>query len=218
VAASARGHIIVIIRRVAGKVRNFVLHEACTCGALDQFFVHRAREVLVDADFSRGELREERGVILVNHFITGEVLAAEIDGFVESPFPHGHRLGGDGEHQIEVNVVEPRTAQSVVGLEDHVAAVNASEAIEEIFVEGLHAHGDAVDAEGAPEFCLVEGDGGGIALNGPFGGPEEIEALHGFEDAPPLLEVENRRGAAAEESSGWLQVVGDEFEFSDEGV
>ena len=203
---------------VAREIGDFVLDEPGAGGAFDEFFVHGAGEVFVDADFSGGELREERGVVLVDHFVAGEVFAAESDGFVERLFPHGHGLTGDGEHEVEVDVVESRAAEDVEGFENHVAAVNAAKAVEEIFIKGLDAHGDAVDAEVAPEFCLVEGDGGRVAFDGPFRSAEEVEAPHGFEDASPLFQVENGGRAAAEEDGVGPEIVGDEFKFANEGV
>jgi len=107
----------------------------------------------------------------------------------KSGAPGIHRLAGNGEHEIEIDVVETRLAQDVERFENHVAAVNAAEAIEERFVEGLDTHRNAVHAEIAKELGFVQRNGGWVAFDGPFFRAEEIESLHGAQDLFPLTQV-----------------------------
>ena len=117
---------------------------------------------------------EERRVVFVDDFVAGEMFTAESDSFVERCTPDVERLARDGEHQINVDVVEARPPESVEGFENHLAAVNAAETIEELFVQRLDAHGDTVDPVIAPELRLIQGNRGRIALDGPLRGTEEI--------------------------------------------
>src|SRR6185312_9040492 len=114
---------------------------------------------------------------------------------------------------------EAGAAQGIEGLEDHLTAVDSSEAIEQRFVERLHAHADTVNSVRAKEFRLIERDGGGIALDGELLRAEETQALHCAQDGIPLLEVENGRCAAAEENrarSRDSEIARDEFQLAHE--
>ena len=74
----------------------------------------------------------------------------------QSAAPRFHRLRRDGEHEIDVHIVEASGAQSVEALENLFARVNAAEPFQQMFIKRLHAHGNAIDAEVAPEFRFVE--------------------------------------------------------------
>ena len=144
------------------------------------------------------------------------MFAAQAHGLVERGAPDVHGLPRDGEHEIKIDVLESSRTQRVVGAEDHVARMDAPEAIQQSFIERLHAHADTIDAVIEPEAGLVRGDRGGIAFDGPLVGAEETELLEGAEDVPPLLETQDGRRAAAEEDRARSQVCGDEMQFANE--
>ena len=198
------------------EVRDLVLLEAGGGGAVDQFLIHVAGEIFVHIEFAGLELLVERGVLLVDDFVAGEMFAAQAHGLVERRAPDLHRLPRDGEHEVEVDVLKAGGSQRVVGAEDHVAGMNAPETVEQSFVEGLHTHADAVHAVFEPEAGLVGGDRGGIAFDGPFLCAQQAEFLEGAEDVPPLLEAQDRGRAAAEEDRARPQVGGDQLQLAHE--
>src|ERR1051326_1283135 len=101
--------------------------------------------------------------------------------------PYFDGLARDSEHEVEVQVFEPCFSECVERTKDHVPCVNTPKPGEQRFIQRLNAHRDAIDAVIAQKCCFIEGYGCGIALDGPFEGGKEIEALHGSEDLFPLL-------------------------------
>lgn len=146
VAAGVCGQAVWVTGPAFAEVRDLVLRQPLFGAGFPQCFVHCAGEIFIDVDFLGLELMEEGGVFLVDDFVGGDVFALELEGFVQGGLPNLHALAGDGEHEIDIEVVESGLAQGVVGAEDHVAAVDAAQPVEELFVERLHAHGNAVDA------------------------------------------------------------------------
>jgi hypothetical protein len=144
------------------------------------------------------------------------VFAAQGGGLGQSVAPDFEGLAGDGEHQVEVQIIKARLAEKVERVAGHAASVNAPEAVEQSFIERLHSQGDAVDAGGAEQFRLFEGDGGRVAFHGPLGHPGQGEPLQGAEDSLPLAEVKERGGAAAEEDRARLQAGTDPLQFTAE--
>src|SRR5436190_6957013 len=63
---------------------------------------------------------------------------------------------------------------------------------------------------------FVRRNGGWIALDSPFLGAEQFEALHGSQDPLPLAEVEQRRGAASEKDRARFQVVMNHLDLTDQ--
>jgi len=73
-------------------------------------------------------------------------------------------LAGQGEHQVEVDVVEAVRAQEIDRGGDVFRRVLAAEGLEQRGVERLRAEADAVDAGGAPRGGFFRRDGGGVDL------------------------------------------------------
>lgn len=94
--------------------------------------------------------------------------------------------------------------------------MDAPEPIQQRGIERLHAHGDAVDTIRAQQSGFVQRDGGRVALDRPFGGSQQPEPRHGLEDLPPLAQVQQGRGAAAEINRFGLQVCRYQLEFMDQ--
>ena len=131
--------------------------------------------------------------------------------------PDVHRLAGNCEHQIEIDVFEAGAAQGVEGFEDHLARVDAAQPVEQRRVERLHAHGNAVDAEVAEELGLVGGDRGRVAFHRELVRAEQVQLFHGPQYRFPLAQVQQRRGAAAKKNGLRPEIMVDEFEFADQG-
>lgn len=184
----------------------------------DEFIVHVAGEVFVHIKLTSLELRVERRVFFVDDFVTGKMFAAHRRGFGEGVAPDFHRLAGNREHQVDIHVIKSGFAQRIEGFEHHLAAMDATEAVEELFIKRLHAHGDAVHAKTAEKFGFIERNGGRIAFDGEFFRAEQPEALHGGENVFPLPQIEHGRSATAEENGARLEVGGDELEFAGEGA
>ena len=117
------------------KVRHLVLPETGARRAFHQFLIHRAGQVLVHVKFAGLQLREQRRVVLVNDFVGGQMLAAERQHLGQGRAPDLHRLTGNREHQVEVQIVKTGPAQDVERLEDHFTGVDAAEPFEQWFVE-----------------------------------------------------------------------------------
>ena len=81
------------------------------------------------------QLCKQRRVVLVNDFVAGQMFALHCDGFVQGVAPDFHRLAGDGEHQVEIQVVETGAPQNIERFEHHLPRVNPAEAFEQRFVE-----------------------------------------------------------------------------------
>ena len=186
-----RWQLCVWLAFVPCKVGNFVLGETGGSGGVDQAIVHRTGERLVDIEFAGLKLLVQRGVLLVNDFVAGEVFAPECDGLIHGRLPRLHCLAGNGKHEVDIDVVEPRAAQPVERLEHHLARVDAAKAKEQVCIERLHAHRDAVHAVLSKQVGLIRGYGGWVALNRPLVGAEQVEPLHRREDALPLWQAQD---------------------------
>ena len=77
-------------------------------------------------------------------------------------------MAGDGEHQIEVDILEAGLAEEVKSRFGLRGGVGAAEGAQEGVVPGLHAHADAVDAEGLKEGGFGGRDGGGVHFESPL--------------------------------------------------
>ena len=203
---------------VPSKVGNLVLGETGGSRGVNQAIVHRTRERLIDIKFAGLKLLVQRGVLLVDDLVAGEVFAAECDGFVHGRLPRLHCLAGNGEHEVDVDVFEPRYAQPVERLEHHFARVDAAKANEQICIERLHAHRNAVHTVLSKQAGLVRGHSGRVTLNRPFAGAEQVEPLHRRENALPLLKTEDRGSAAAEENRSRFQGRGDQLHLTNERI
>jgi len=199
---------------ISGEVGDLILVISRFGGVGDEFVVHVAGEVFIHVKFLCVELRVERGVFFVDDFVAGQMLTAQGGGFGERRAPNVYRLAGNGEHEVDIQVIEAGLAQSVEGFENHFAAVDAAKAVEEFFIERLDTHGDAIDAETAQELGFIQRDRGRIAFHGEFFSPEQAESLHGAENLFPLAQVEDGRRAAAEKNGARFQVRRDEFQLT----
>src|SRR6185437_2897619 len=109
-------------------------------GAFKEFIVHRTSQILVHLELSGLQLVEQRGVLFINHFVAGEVLAAQGERFLERRAPHFQCLARNREHQIQIDVVESGSTQNIERLENHVASMNAAQSVEQIAIERLYTH------------------------------------------------------------------------------
>src|SRR5207249_4987034 len=150
------------------KVRNLVLSETVTGSRLKQRVVHLAGDIFVQCKFPGLQLREERSVVFVYHFVTREVFTAECERVGECRAPNVRGLPGNSEHEVDIDILESAAAQNIEGLENLRAAVNPSQSLQHRIVQRLHAHRNAVHAVVTPQLAFVQRDGGGIALNRPF--------------------------------------------------
>ena len=174
--------------------------------------MHVAGEILVDIEFACFHLLEKRRVLFVNDFVGRKMFAAKVEGVFERRLPDVHGLTGNGEHEIDIQILETSLAKNIERFEDLLSRMDASEPFEKFFVERLNTHGDAIDAVVAEEFGFVFGNGGGIALDGPFRRVCEAEAFHRPKKFSPLAKIENGWGTAPKEDGArWFGT--DHFEF-----
>ena len=85
---------------------------------------------------------------------------------------------GQPEHQIDVQVVEPRLAQNVKRFRRLRSVVFASEYFKQSIVPRLHAKTDAIDAAITERFCLARGNTSWVCFHGPFLKFGKIEPVH----------------------------------------
>src|SRR5215831_1498413 len=110
------------------------MKSGCT-SALNQFFVQVASKVFVDVEFPGAQLGIKSGVFLVNDFVSGQVFAAHGQGFEQGLAPNFTGLAGNGEHEVQVQVVEAGVAKDIKRFEDHLPIVNTTETGQKGFVE-----------------------------------------------------------------------------------
>ena len=72
-----------------------------------------AGQVLVHIELTRLQLVKKRRVLLVDDLVTGQVFAPEREDFAQCLSPYLHALAWDGEHQIEIDVVEAAASQRI---------------------------------------------------------------------------------------------------------
>ena len=87
--------------------------EAAIRGALDQFFIHGARQILININLAGLELVIEGRVFFIDYLVRGEMFAAHRGRLGEGLAPGCEGLAGDGEHQVEVHIIEARLPQDV---------------------------------------------------------------------------------------------------------
>jgi len=95
VVISIRHSTFVIRSPLASKIRNFILLKTRFCRVFDQFVIHVAGEVLIHIELACLQLREERSVLFIDHFVTREVLAAQGGCFGECGAPGFRKVTGD---------------------------------------------------------------------------------------------------------------------------
>src|SRR5207249_10112155 len=103
-----------VARCLFGEIGNLVLLKASFARNRQQLVVHRAGQIFIHAEFAGLQLRVKRRVLLVNDFVTGEMLGTELNGLAQRASPNLQRLARNGEHQIEIQIVETGTAEDFV--------------------------------------------------------------------------------------------------------
>ena len=112
------------------KIGHFVLGKTGLARGVDQCVVHRAGQRFVDVEFAGFKLFKQRSVLLVDDLVAGEVFAPECDSLGHCGLPNIHSLAWDGEHEVDVDVVEARLAQAIERFENHLSRMNTAEALE----------------------------------------------------------------------------------------
>ena len=96
----------------------------------------------------------ELGIFLVGQVVSGDMFRPKSDGVAEALFPVAGGLTGDGEHEIDVDVVEPgipENAERFPGIGRRVISPQEREFPRQ---PGLDTEADACDAVTAQEFGL----------------------------------------------------------------
>ena len=116
---------------VPREVGHLVLNKTGGISGVDQLVVHRACHCFIDIKLASLQLFVKRCVLLVDHLIAGEVFTTHGDRLGHGGFPDCHRLTGDGEHEVEVDVVKAGGAQPVKRFEHHLARVDSAEPLKQ---------------------------------------------------------------------------------------
>src|SRR5580658_3984733 len=95
--------------------------------------------------------------------------------------------------------------------------MHAAKAVQQRVIERLDAHGNSIDSAIAQQPGFVEGDGGGIALDGPFREAGPAQAPDGLQNAFPLSEGKPGGSAAAEKNGLRIQVGSRALQLAEQG-
>ena len=166
--------------------------------------VHLRRKIRVGLGRpSEAHVRLQRGAGFQRESVSGEVVRAQPDGLLDGALPHGDRLPGQAEHEVDAHVVEPRVAGVARGLRGACGVVASSEHREFGVVERLHPDGDAVEARIAHGGEAFGGAVAGVRLQRRLGVDRQPEGgADRIHQAPEVGRREVGGRAAAEEDAG----------------
>ena len=141
----------------------------------------------------------QRRALLHDERIAGNVLGPQIQGGVQG-FPHVLRgLARQAQHQIQVQVVDPRRPGEGSRLAHARQVVNAAQGPQQFRLGGLHAHGQAVAAALPQRPGKLRRQRARIALHRPFGVGRDGKALPQRPGDAPIQRRRQQRGRAPAE-------------------
>ncbi len=126
-------------------VGNLVLDEPGIAEQIHGHFKKIGIPVLILGELVGLKLVIKFGVLLIGEAIGGDVLGSESDRSLQGGLPLSAGLGGNGEHQIEADVIKTRLPKNVVSLFGLIGGMNAPKHLEDGIIPGLHSHADAID-------------------------------------------------------------------------
>jgi len=158
------------------------------CG--DESLVHRPLEFVVELDAA-----PKCSVLFERETVGGDVFGAEREGAVERVTPLRHRLAGQAEHEVEVEVRKTGVAEKMKCVGRLRGGVDAAKHGEHGVVEGLDAERETIHTGALPEGSLFSVNGGGVAFDGELGG----RAWEFFEQSLPERRRQDARCATTDE-------------------
>lgn len=142
-----------------------------------------------------GELRSR----LEGQVVGAQVFRLERDGLRQRPLPGSGGLAGEGEDQVEVDVVEPRGPDGAEGLDDLGGGVDPFEEGELRGVERLRPHRHPRHAGVPVPSEIVALDRSRVRLHRDLPGFQAEIPRHTLQDRPDPRGRKQRRRAAADE-------------------
>ena len=113
------------------EVGHFVLLEARRVRRRQEFVIHRAGQIFVGRDFAGPQLGEQRACPPRRSPRSKPGVRCPGRRPPQGGAPCGHRLARNGEHQIQVHVVESGGPEEIERLENHLAAVNPAQPLQQ---------------------------------------------------------------------------------------
>jgi len=195
------GEVVAACLSGACKVADLVSRESGGVERPQAVFLHLGGDFIARGhDSAHVPLLRDRGTGLEGEAVAGEVIRVEGEGASKVGVPRLARLARYGEDQIERRAPDAGAAGELDGPANVVGIVPSFEHSQQVGIERLGPDADPVDRARRQQREELGGRGLRVAFDGELEiGTEVKRPADGREDAIPVGDLEQGRGAASDE-------------------
>ena len=182
------------------EVADLILLKARRFQAIEGMLIHRPFLFgLREDQLARVNAPFHRCAILHDQAVAGEMLRRQRKRAVQRIGPHGHRLPGDAQHQVDIEIIKASPAGKPHRLLHLGPGVLAVQEFQLLRVSTLRAQGKPVDAAVSKSCQKARGEGARVGLAADLGVPcQEKIPVQGIKYPGHLLGLQKAGRAPAD--------------------